>query len=727
MAKVLDWIFRMTDRISGPAGNIANSLGRVEGSLSKVDSASGRIEGGIGKAGAAMGILSGVASAVTSKVLEFAAAVPGIALGIGKAVVEQAAFKSNTLTSLELMLKSRTAAEDLFKQVTKMANVTPFQVGDVMTTVQTLVSAGFEANKAMELFSGIGDVAALKNFDPSVLERVTAAITKMKGKGKVGAEEIMQIAEASGGVIGRKSIVDTLSQQLGRAPDVISKQLETGKISADQGVAAIMGAIQNGISGGKLGGLMDRLGTSIPGLMSTLADTFNAAIPKVEDSPGLQSFQNFLGRLVPLVDSESGAVGTRLKTLTATITNGVGGLFDNLLSESGSVDTVTAVLDGIVAAVQWLGEASQYTWTNFIAPFWEGLKGGVAGAWSVVSPALDVMGKVIAEVFGDTGGVDGWTNALQTLGKVLGYVAGVVVVVGGALAALAMLPGVLVSAVTVGIAGLINYVAELWTQFTTLGSSIVDGISLGISNSWSALLTKIAGLAAAIPTTVKSVLGIGSPSRVMFELMGQTVEGGVRGVDTNAPALTSAMQNAVQPPATPVLQLPVVSTVATAPAATPTLPVPMAATVAMAPAAMPAVMQPPATPVLQLPVVSTVATAPAAMPAALQQPWTMPAWTLPGGIVAPSISAPQASAPTSDVMSSVAAPAPTAQQFGGGLGAAGGISFGDIYVTVPLGSSSDGKAPTKEEAKQAGEAAADGFLTKLRAALDMAGLQGGTI
>lgn len=66
---------------------------------------------------------------------------------------------------------------------------------------------------------------------------------------------------------------------------------------------------------------------------------------------------------------------------------------------------------------------------------------------------------------------------------------------------------------------------DMLGYFSGIGTAIVDGIGNSLTAGWAALIAKVQGLAALLPESVKTVLGIHSPSRVFAEIGGHTMAG----------------------------------------------------------------------------------------------------------------------------------------------------------------------------------------------------------
>lgn len=76
-----------------------------------------------------------------------------------------------------------------------------------------------------------------------------------------------------------------------------------------------------------------------------------------------------------------------------------------------------------------------------------------------------------------------------------------------------------------------------------IGRAIVDGITGALNAGWSKIQEAASGLADAIPSTVKSILGIRSPSRVMSEHGTQVVAGLAQGITSKKDLVNAATKS----------------------------------------------------------------------------------------------------------------------------------------------------------------------------------------
>ena len=71
----------------------------------------------------------------------------------------------------------------------------------------------------------------------------------------------------------------------------------------------------------------------------------------------------------------------------------------------------------------------------------------------------------------------------------------------------------------------------------SVGSNLIEGLWNGIKSKFDNVINRVSNLASKLPKAVRKVLGIASPSRVMFELGGYTTEGFMEGISSMSKAL----------------------------------------------------------------------------------------------------------------------------------------------------------------------------------------------
>lgn len=333
MANPIEWTFKMTDQITGPARSGARGIGELVRSMDS-----------------ALNLLDRVA---------------GAAMGAGRMMaraLEPAMFKESTIAGLSVLLRDSQKAEQMYREAVKFAAATPFETRQVVDSYQKLLVAGFQETEIPIVLKGVGDLAAIKGFSQETIDRVTLAFGQIKAKGKLQGEEIMQLAEA-GVPLGK--VYETLAQIYGKNTDAIRKMQEAGKIGADAGIFAVLKVLRDDIGGGKLGSVMDKTSKSLGGLVSTLRSRPFEYLQELEDTGGFDSLKSSIDALNRALDpaSEKGQKllgivkdfgGGLLERIFGEMNEGaVSGLMDRLIFGMEALETATfGFVDGLSMALE---------------------------------------------------------------------------------------------------------------------------------------------------------------------------------------------------------------------------------------------------------------------------------------------------------------------------------------------------------------------------------------
>lgn len=78
---------------------------------------------------------------------------------------------------------------------------------------------------------------------------------------------------------------------------------------------------------------------------------------------------------------------------------------------------------------------------------------------------------------------------------------------------------------------MVNYFSKTPSEFSSIGKNLVSGLWNGMKSMWSSLTRWLSNAVSNVTRTVRSVLKIHSPSKVMFELGGYTIEGFKEGME----------------------------------------------------------------------------------------------------------------------------------------------------------------------------------------------------
>lgn len=215
-------------------------------------------------------------------------AIAGIAVGAAlrflfqlNAGMEQARIGFATL------LGSAEAAGTFLRQLTDFAARTPFEMPGLINASRQLLAFGFGAESIVPMLTAVGDAVAAMGGGADMLDRVIRALGQMQAKGRVSAEEMMQLAEA--GIPAWQMLADAIGVSIPEA----MKLAEQRSITGAQGIDAILQGMTE-----RFGGAMEAQSQTAAGLLSTLMDLFRETSREVT---GL-AFEELKGDIAAVTD-----------------------------------------------------------------------------------------------------------------------------------------------------------------------------------------------------------------------------------------------------------------------------------------------------------------------------------------------------------------------------------------------------------------------------------------
>ncbi len=238
---VISVLFKLFDRLSGPARKIRTGLDRLRKHLERVGKAMRRI-------GTRMTI--GLTTALA---------------GLGLMAVKKAADMETLNIQFEVMLGSAKEAQKVMKRLIDFTARTPFQLQGVANATRILLAFGFQSKKLMPTMKMLGDVAGGTGKDFGELALIYGQI---RAAGRLMGQDYLQLA-----AIGI-NLQEMFQEQFGAAFD-FRKQMERGNISFKM-VEAMFNKMT--MAGGRYHGMTERLSQSTHGLFSTLKDNLIFAL-----------------------------------------------------------------------------------------------------------------------------------------------------------------------------------------------------------------------------------------------------------------------------------------------------------------------------------------------------------------------------------------------------------------------------------------------------------------
>lgn len=333
-------------------------------------------------------------------------AIVGVLAGIGAAALKVGfdfnSMQQQAMIGFETMLGGGQQALTFMNDLKAFAASTPFELPGLIKSSQKLLAFGFTAESIVPMLTSIGDAVSALGGGEAEINRVTMAMGQMKAKGKVQAEEMMQLAEL--GIPAWDMLAKAIGVGVPEAMAMVSK----GAVKADVAIAALTKGMDE-----KFGGMMSKQSKTMAGLMSTLSDTVNQTAGQLTApifAKASEVFATFMG----VLSSPEAVAGL------AAITTGIEGLvgllsdadpekriefFNKLASVVGgdTAEKIALITSGIIGLVGGLtgaadsGERIKNALTGLIgedlATFFTGLASAVG---SVIGPIADAVSQFVS-------------------------------------------------------------------------------------------------------------------------------------------------------------------------------------------------------------------------------------------------------------------------------------------------------------------------------------------
>jgi tape measure domain-containing protein len=457
------------------AENLGRVFSGVAANVRVLNSEMVRLQRGIESAASATrGISIGFALVAT--------AVGAAAIKIGKSFAGTAGSFQELRQSLNAIIRSsetaNTTTDEFIGSLRRLAVQSGRSSQILANTGRQFLALGFSGDKAVEVLTAFTKAASLTGASNEQLRLALNGVAQIASKGAVAMEELRrQIAENLPGAINLARFFEILGEQMGITAAEARKLQEQGKITAEQGIPALIATVNEAI--GDIDVFALRLNT-LSGAVGALREIFTQA---VED--GFQPFiEALLGASGPLrtllldfrenSDALRGVIerlGVALGTSFADILRQIIPLIPPL------IDTFVTLVEALAPIIAQIVKIGAGFATTLIPAFQTAAHvisilvnelGPLSTAFKALTAALLVAGAVNAlQTFGrtvlsSTGLVGSLSRAIITLGADSTVAAGGVGILRGALTLLTSHP--IIAGLTI-----------LATQIPRINDSIKEG------------------------------------------------------------------------------------------------------------------------------------------------------------------------------------------------------------------------------------------------------------
>ncbi|MDD3229177.1 MAG: tape measure protein [Oscillospiraceae bacterium] len=210
-----------------------------------------------------------MATAPLKALWNFATSIQGAILGATGAFagiykpMDIAGDYEQTQIAFETMLKSGEKANKFLQEASAFANKTPFEFPELINSSKLLLAFGFDAKDVLNTLSTIGDAASGLGAGSEGIDRITRALGQMKAKGRVQAEELLQLQEM--GVPANQILQEELGLTADQVANIGKEGIESGKA-----IDALLRGMDK-----RYGGMMQNQSKTAKGMISTIKDTLS--------------------------------------------------------------------------------------------------------------------------------------------------------------------------------------------------------------------------------------------------------------------------------------------------------------------------------------------------------------------------------------------------------------------------------------------------------------------
>ena len=192
---------------------------------------------------------------------------------LGVASVKMSADMQVARKSMEVLTGSAEAARKHLSDLERFAATTPFDFSGLVDASKRLQAYGFQAEAVIPILQNVGDASAALGLGQEGIDRITLALGQMASKGKVSAEEMLQLTET--GIAGWQMLAD----YTGKSVAEVQEQASKGAISAQTALEAIFTGMRD-----RFGGIMEQSADEIPYQLSNMQDSISNIMRSIGDS-----------------------------------------------------------------------------------------------------------------------------------------------------------------------------------------------------------------------------------------------------------------------------------------------------------------------------------------------------------------------------------------------------------------------------------------------------------
>lgn len=477
-----------------------------------------------------------ISSAVTTGISKVYNGIKNITSSVSSLAVQGGFNRALSIEQAEFKLQGLGhSAEEVDKIMeNSLASVkgTAYGLDEAATVAASAVAAGVKPGEDLErTLKLVGDAATISGRD---MNSMGAIFNKVAASGKMTGEELNQLTDA--GI----PMLQLLGDSLGKTNEEVRDMVSKGKIGFDE----FRNAIEQGMSGAAL-----TMGQTFSGAL----DNTKAAMSRLGKTfmdPFMKGMTPALGTLTDIIDMVAAGTTEGLEEKTKLLSDQLGGMINNVLDTllplienaipvleqllTNLLNKLPGLLDKILPIIINLAldliKALADVLPTLIPVLVEGIVSAVKGLAEVLPQVIEALIQgliLITQALAEEAPtlipvlVDAILEIIPILidNLPLFIKAGWQLIIGLAQGVLNSIPTLLSYLPKVG-SSMINYFKQLPSMFVEIGRNIIKGLWNGIESMTGAVINKVKNLAKSILNSMKSALGIHSPS-TEFAILGK--------------------------------------------------------------------------------------------------------------------------------------------------------------------------------------------------------------
>lgn len=477
-----------------------------------------------------------ISSAVTTGISKVYNGIKNITSSVSNLAVQGGFNRALSIEQAEFKLQGLGhSAEEVDKIMeNSLASVkgTAYGLDEAATVAASAVAAGVKPGEDLErTLKLVGDAATISGRD---MNSMGAIFNKVAASGKMTGEELNQLTDA--GI----PMLQLLGDSLGKTNEEVRDMVSKGKIGFDE----FRNAIEQGMSGAAL-----TMGQTFSGAL----DNTKAAMSRLGKTfmdPFMKGMTPALGTLTDIIDMVASGTTKGLEEKTKLLSDQLGGMINNVLDSllplienaipvleqllTNLLNKLPGLLDKILPIIINLAldliKALADVLPTLIPVLVKGIVSAVKGLSEVLPQVIEALIQgliLITQALAEEAPtlipviVDAILEIIPILldNLPLFIKAGWQLIIGLARGILNSIPTLLSYLPKIG-SSMINYFKQLPSMFADLGVNLIRGLINGIESMASAVINKVKNLAKGILNSMKSALGIHSPS-TEFAILGK--------------------------------------------------------------------------------------------------------------------------------------------------------------------------------------------------------------